>query len=199
MRQKNCFAKSIGAFFALCIGLAFFQGTYAGVFEDAIEKLFGGMNPQMVTQEFPISVDYSKTLADMVRLCKHTEADERVNSANFSIQKGEEKIVIRLIPYNEGIKSSKALSSEEIIERLRKAGLRPATLPELLAFCHAYPDIHKWSPIVALGTVSRNGLVVFLWGWMNYGGASYIGVEKFSNRWLGDQFFAAVHVEAPKQ
>lgn len=48
------------------------------------------------------------------------------------------------------------IESDTALAELDKMGLRPATLPELLAFGAKYPDKQREFPIVALGSVWRD-------------------------------------------
>lgn len=85
------------------------------------------------TREYPVVVDYSRTLAEMIEADDYDYVSYDINADNFQISgEGKVKIDIQLVNLN------KFASTDEILAELDKRGLRPATLPELLAFNERY-------------------------------------------------------------
>lgn len=102
---------------------------------------------------FRVVVDYSKSLATMIKAGKYNWHDPAICESHFSVKsKGKEvELDIELIHYG------KFIISENIIRDMERRSLRPAKLPELLAFAVAYPEMQYEFPIVALGSVWRDG------------------------------------------
>ncbi len=98
---------------------------------------------------FPVSVDYSTTLEQMIAEGKYDWSNSDINSKNFptASQVGQVTVNVELVHFNRNI------GSEEALQELDKVGYRPANLSELLAFGAKYPDRQREFPIVALGSV----------------------------------------------
>ena len=97
---------------------------------------------------FKVTVDYSKTLEQMIADGKYDWKNSDIKAKNFPLNgQGTTAVNIELVHFNRNIESDTALAE------LDKMGLRPATLPELLAFGAKYPDKQREFPIVALGSV----------------------------------------------
>ena len=100
---------------------------------------------------FKVTVDYSKTLEQMIADGKYDWKNSDIKAKNFPLNgQGTTAVNIELVHFNRNIESDTALAE------LDKMGLRPATLPELLAFGAKYPDKQREFPIVALGSVWRS-------------------------------------------
>ena len=103
---------------------------------------------------FHVIVDYRKSLWDMIKAGNYDRYNGDINASHFPIKKskGRVKLNIELVYYG------KFMVSDEVVRDLDNRGLRPATLPELLAFGakSKYPDIQCDFPIVVLGSVWRN-------------------------------------------
>src|ERR1039458_7111616 len=98
-----------------------------------------------------LTVDYSKTLEQMIADGKYDWKNSEIKAKNFPLNgQGTTAVNIELVHFNRNIESDTALAE------LDKMGLRPATLPELLAFGAKYPDKQREFPIVALGSVWRS-------------------------------------------
>jgi len=99
---------------------------------------------------FRVTVDYTKTLVEMIKAGNYDWVDSDITDKNFPLQgQGQVELNIKLINYG------KFMDSAEIIRDLDNRGLRPATLPELLAFGSKYPEKQREFPIVALGSLWR--------------------------------------------
>ena len=85
------------------------------------------------------------------------------------------------------------MGSDEVLKKLEKLGLRPATLPELLAFGATYPNKQRKFPIVALGSVWRYWegyrFVPYLW---ENGARRDLGLGWLERGWDAYYRFAAV-------
>lgn len=98
---------------------------------------------------YPITVDYSKFLAEMIEAGEYDWVHPEITEKHFPIKKRKKTIEIELVYHNAGMRS------DDILMDMDKRGLRPATLSELLAFGATYPDRQRDVPIVALGSVWR--------------------------------------------
>lgn len=98
----------------------------------------------------PVTVDYSRTLEAMIAAGNYNYANESIIPRNFPLTgEGQVELDLCLVHFNRDI------TSEEAIKELEKMGMRPATLPELLALGEKYPEEQRQHPIIALGNVWR--------------------------------------------
>lgn len=113
---------------------------------------------------FPVVVDCSQTVEQMIKAGKYDWRELEINSGDFPVNcRGISKVDVVLLPIHR-----RRMESEEILRELDKRNLRPAGLPELLAFGATYPDKQQEvPPIVALGPVSQD--------WKTLRGAAYLG------------------------
>ena len=137
---------------------------------------------------YPVTVDYSMSLADMITAGRYDWANEDITFKNFPINgKGQAEIMIEIIHFNRCIQSEGALNDFE------NTGLRAAALPELLAFGAKYPDMQREFPIIALGSLWQDSYgsrrVPALWS--SFGGRG-LGLDWFRHRWIKYFRFAAV-------
>ena len=110
-----------------------------------------------------VTVDYSRSLAQMIAAGKYDWVNDDITEKHFPM-KGNGKVELNL----ELAHFNKYISSDDAIAELKKRGLRPATLWELLAFGAKFPETQREFPIVALGSVWRDldgdRNVPYLWG-----------------------------------
>lgn len=66
---------------------------------------------------------------------------------NWTVGDGADEMVFHLVDFGREI-----INPSEVLAELDNMGLRPATLPELLALGSAEPELQKKGPIVALGS-----------------------------------------------
>ncbi len=97
---------------------------------------------------FPIAVDYSMTLADMIKTGKYDQAYPDVTQEHFPVA-GEGTIELKA----ELIHFGKTMNTVNVLKELDRREYRPATLQELLAFGAKYPEKQREFPIIALGSV----------------------------------------------
>lgn len=123
---------------------------------------------QFVDNLFSAIVDYSRSLEDMITAGQYTWVNDDITEKHFPIPKPpvglptKAEIKLELIHFN------KVMTSDKVLAELKKQGLRPATLPELLAFGEKYPEKQREFTIVALCSVWRSfdggRRVPCLWG-----------------------------------
>lgn len=139
-------------------------------------------------ESFPITVNYSRTLEQMIADGKYDWLNPDINAKNFPTEgKGTAEVDIELVHFN------RAMESNKVLKELEKQGLRPATLPELLAFGAKYPEKQREFPIVALGSVWRDfGGEGSVAGLDRDGSERYLRLRWLGGRWIADDRFAAV-------
>ncbi len=136
----------------------------------------------------PVTANYDLTVEKAIKAGKYDWSNSDINSKNFpSDRKGTAEVAIELVQFG------RYMESDEVLAELDKQGLRPATLPELLAFGAKYPDKQREFPIVALGSVwrYRGGYrdVAYLY---SYAGDRYLNLSWLGSRWGASYRFAAV-------
>ena len=105
---------------------------------------------QVAANLFRIVVDYSMTIEQMIAAGCYDWKNSDITAKHFPIppsKYGKKEAAIELVHFNRYIERDDAL------RELDKMGLRPAELPELLAFGASYPEKQREFPIVALGSV----------------------------------------------
>ncbi len=143
------------------------------------------------TATFRVTVDYDRTIADMVKAGKYFQPScgRDINSDHFPVNRhGKAEVEIVIVRFNGNF-----MSGDEVVRRLDIMGFRPADLSELLAFDLAYPDEQRKAPIIELGSVWQgmwgvtNG-VVALMSW----DARCLSLQQFSQAFDPVNRFAAV-------
>ena len=114
-------------------------------------------NPQSVKSqpsEYVVTVDYGKTLKEMIAAGQYDWENSDINSDNFQIE-GDGTVETKL----ELVHLNKDASTKEVEAYFEKNGLRAATLEELLAFGAKFPEVQREFPVIALGSawVSPDG------------------------------------------
>lgn len=107
-----------------------------------------------VYKSYPVSVDYGRSLGEMVGDGQYDLInDNDFSAADFQLTgKGKEEAVLYLIPLGHSV------TDDEAVRTLDWLGYRPAKIEHLLAFGAKYPTKQLESPIVALGTVLTDPL-----------------------------------------
>ncbi len=116
------------------------------------------MKAQVETERYPVDVNYTLTVEAMVALGKYELANPdvaRLFSVRPTYHPHQE---LRLFGFSRSIKADTAT------EQFEGRGFRMGTFEELLAFGASYPDIQRTRRIIALGSISHNGLIVGLSG-----------------------------------
>lgn len=105
--------------------------------------------------EINLIVDYSRTVQEMINAGNYGWTNSDITEKHFplptEINGKQVSVSTKLFHFYLSI------SSKDAIAEMDKAGYRPATLTELLALGEAYPELQKEFPIVALGSVWRDG------------------------------------------
>jgi hypothetical protein len=154
----------------------------------------GNIEAKPLTTELYLTVDYSRTIQEMIGAGNYDWVHSDVTEECFSLPselKGKKvSISTKLFHFNSSI------DSEDVIFEMNKANFRPATLAELLALGENYPKLQKEFPIVALGSV-----------WNHESGEHYVPIisfdglrRKFHLRWFNvvwhsDYYFLGVFME----
>ncbi len=93
---------------------------------------------------FPVTVDYKKTLGEMIKLGKYDRKHGSAQAGPGRNRHDVARVDIVLVCFD------RQMQSKDALLELDKMGLRPAALPELLAFGAAYPQQQLAFPIIAL-------------------------------------------------
>ena len=100
---------------------------------------------------FAISVNYDLTVEDAIRAGDYQAVNASITTRNFpSTRHGQLHLELILVRF-EG-----RMTSENVLAELTKHGVRPAELPEFLAFGAQYPDVQRRFSIVGLGSECRD-------------------------------------------
>jgi len=149
--------------------------------------------------EFPIVVDYSKSLAEMIKAGDYNEV---CGGIRYSIRKkGKQEINIELVKRG----SAGRIYLDDVIHDFKSHGLRPVTIPELLAFGATYPKEQNRFPIAALGSVWRllrigpRQVAVLGMTVVDNDYGRRLGIQFYDGVWNGSCRFAAVREVRPFQ
>lgn len=112
--------------------------------------------------ELWITVNRGLSLKEMITAGEYDWVNPEITPERFPITgTGENKLKAEIIHFNCD------MSSEDVVAKLDKVGLRPGSIEELLAFGATFPDMQRKFPIVALGSSARvdgRRRVAFLYG-----------------------------------
>lgn len=110
-----------------------------------LQTIIEGKKPDNV---FPITVDYNRSLIEMIKAGRYDWVHSDINAKHFPLKgKGKHELTAILFPFNYDIET------DDAIAEINKQGYRPGLIEELLALGEKYPDLQKEFPIVALGSV----------------------------------------------
>jgi hypothetical protein len=97
---------------------------------------------------FPVVVNYDLPLEEAIDAGEYQGVHGSITSQNFpSTRHGQAELEIILMRFD------RRMTSEEVLGELGKEGLRPAELPEFLAFGAKYPEVQREFSVVGLGSV----------------------------------------------
>ncbi len=97
---------------------------------------------------FTLPVNSALPLAEAIAAGKYDWVNPDITPDRFPIfGEATVEVEMRFVHFN------CAMESDNVLKELDQAGLRPATLAELLAFGAKYPDKQREFPIIALGSV----------------------------------------------
>lgn len=141
---------------ALIESPAFVEG-----FDTHVKALVGKL-----TNIFMVTVDYARSLSEMIAAGKYGYANEDITAEHFPIT-GEGKVDAEILL----VHLNRDISSENALAELDKLGLRAANLQELLAFGETHSEVQREFPIIALGSIwqDRDGdrYVPYLDDWLD--------------------------------
>jgi hypothetical protein len=144
--------------------------------------------PRSQDDVFPLTVNYNLPLRDAVDAGNYQGVNASITSENFpSTRHGQTELEIILVRYQ------RRMTSEEVLSELDKAGLRPAELPEFLAFGATFPEVQRQFSIVALGSVWKDRK-----GYRNVpclyeaSEARYLDLHWWDDGWYSFSRFAAI-------
>jgi hypothetical protein len=100
------------------------------------------------SETFPVTVNYDLTVEAAVDAGNYQGVNSSITSKNFPPSRhGQENLEILLVRYD------RRMTSESVLEELDRENLRPAELPEFLAFGATYPEVQRKFSVVGLGSV----------------------------------------------
>ena len=100
------------------------------------------------TETFVLDLDPKVPLADRIRAGKYYYVDPAITPEHFTLTLSGKREVILFDPHG-------AVSSEEMIRRMKADHCVPATLDDCLVMGRQFPDRQCINPIVFLGMVWR--------------------------------------------
>ena len=135
-----------------------------------------------------VTVDYTDSLEGMIAAGRYDWKNNDINAKNFPIQgAGNIAVSTILVHFNRYISTADALAE------LDKLGLRPATLPELLAVGAKETKLQKQFPIIALGSVWQSPHGDRCVPCLGYDGSEReLGLSRIGHGWIDVCRFLAV-------
>lgn len=105
--------------------------------------------------QLSITVDYGKSLREMVKAGGYTSESLGINSNNFprNDKRGKTRVKVILLPIEDRIRT------ESILEKATRRGWQPAQIEHLLAVGIQHPKIQEQFPVVALGSILNKEVV----------------------------------------
>lgn len=109
--------------------------------------------PSAVGTIFPVSVDYSRSLLEVILAGEYIYVNRDIKEERFPLTENEKgKVSLKL----ELIRLNKVASEDEVRREIKIQGYRSAKLREELAFGEKYPYFQRKYPVVALGSPWQN-------------------------------------------
>jgi hypothetical protein len=100
-----------------------------------------------VAKTYNVMVDYSMSLADMIKAGKYDWSNDDITDKRFSFQgTGQHEVELVMVHLN------RSATTREVRQYMDEQGLEPAKIEHLLAFGATYPEIQREFPIIALGS-----------------------------------------------
>jgi len=154
----------------------------AGFTDKLIQRVINSENNEMATKMFAaiapyvvefkpakievisdFTVDYARTVEEMVAAGKYDSASDEITSFHYPIPGDKigkkEDISTRLFNLSSiEHKEYKVILREDAIEAMHKEGFRPATAHEIMAFGEKNPELQRQFQIYALGSCWKDGL-----------------------------------------
>lgn len=139
---------------------------------------------------YPITVDYDRTLEEMIAAGKYDFINSKITLANFPIESGKsgqqkpKAIIIRI---------NQTTTAEELLKAMDRKDWRPGTLPERLALGEAYPALQRNEWIIALGSRWQDGGYWYVPGISGLLDACNLCLYHWTNDWSCYYRFLAFH------
>ena len=148
-------------------------------------------------KRFSIVVDYSKSLSSLFKAGKYAWYDPVLCGSQFRAETKSGKAELN----TELICHGRFTTTEKIMRDMKRRGLQPAKLSELLAIVVAYPEKRFEFPIVALGSVwcDRNGFRYVPCQHEHLSGGREMYLAPWEGVWQSQYRFAAVREAQPFQ
>ena len=123
------------------------KGENPRVTREILQAFLRNSNAFLRASVYSATVDYGKSVEEMVVAGNYDWKNDDINSKNFSV-KGEGVVNVNL----ELVHLDKGVSSEDALTYLEENGMRPPTIEELLVFGSSYPEIQREFPVICLGS-----------------------------------------------
>jgi len=115
-------------------------------------------------ETFTAVVDYSLSLAAMIKLGKYTWINSNVTPERFPLTgEGKWEVEYEIIHLN----LDRCARSEDAVTEIKRRGMEPAKIEDLLTFGAKHPELQRNFSLVALGSVADfdgNRRVLLLYG-----------------------------------
>ncbi len=106
-------------------------------------------------ETYTVEVDYDLSLEEAIKAGKYDHVGTDFTLDKYpSVQKGKGPVEMFFV------KVEKQLVTDEVVMELEKRGLRPATVPELLALGAAKPELQRESQIMIIGSLGPEGVIL---------------------------------------
>lgn len=141
-----------------------------------------------ITHNF-LAIIFERTLKSAIIAGKYDWADNDITESNFPTNKDlfNTKKDMALFHFN------KAMSAENVVEKINEAGYSPATLMELLAIGEKFPEIQREFPVIAFGSSARlHGLLRVPILWFDSMSGRILCLSAWQGVWLSSSRFLAV-------
>lgn len=138
---------------------------------------------------FPVTVNYDLSVEQAIDAGNYQAVHADITSTNFpSARSGQAQLDVVLVRFEHRMRS------EDVVQELDKEGLRPAKLPEFLAFGAKYPDVQRKFSIAGLGSAWKDrkgyGNVPCLY---EASEGRYLDLHWWDDGWYSYTRFAAIH------
>lgn len=95
---------------------------------------------------FTLTVNYGKSLEEMINAGKYDHVDERINWNKFSHQSsGIVELECQIFHFD------RAISLEDATAEMKKEGFEPADAAMLCAYGEKFPEMQKGVPVIVFG------------------------------------------------
>jgi hypothetical protein len=154
------------------------------------DTVLHGTNPQLPFPSYSVTVNYNKTVNQLVKDGKYDWVSNNFSDSHFTVnKKGEEQAEIFIVTID------RRMSTEAITKMINDLviPLRHANAKEELALGAQYPDLQREGPIAALGSTWRDSDGGLMAPYLN-GDGSYrdLGLIDVDGDWYSGWRFACV-------